>query len=184
MQRIKWLLMLAVISMLAIPGYSQESAPGKIYTFTVKTNDGQDKKLSDEKGKVLLIVNTASKCGYAFQLGSLEKLYQQYKDRGLEILAFPSNDFKQEFGTDEEIKNFCTLNYKTTFPILGKISVKGEAIHPLYRYLTEETKFKGPITWNFNKFLVDVQGKVVLRYPPNIDPMSEHMTKKIEELLP
>ena len=164
-------------------GRAQEPVQNGIYNITMKTNAGDNKSLADYKGKILLIVNTASRCGFTPQLGSMEKLYQQYKDQGLEVLAFPANNFMgQEPGTDEEIKNFCFLKYKTTFPLFAKISVKGRDIHPLYQYLTEETDFPGSISWNFNKFLVDQHGNVVARFPSKIDPMAPQVTQKIEEL--
>jgi glutathione peroxidase len=111
-------------------------------------------------------------------------LYQKYKDRGFKVLAFPANNFMgQEPGSNEEIKNFCELTYKTTFPLFAKISVKGSDIHPLYKYLTEESSFKGPISWNFNKFLVDQEGRVVARYGSPVDPLAEELVEKLEILL-
>ena len=156
-----------------------------VHVFTLNLNDGAPKKLADYRGKALLIVNTASKCGYTKQYAPMEQLYQKYKDRGFEILAFPANDFMgQEPGTNEEIRAFCTANYKTTFPLFAKISVKGDGIHPLYKYLTTLPAFSGDITWNFNKFLVDPSGRVVARFGTRVDPMAEEVTKKIEETLP
>lgn len=164
--------------------YAQSLDDKNVYDFSMEMNNGEEKRIEDYKGKVLLIVNTASRCGFTRQLGSMEELYQQYKDQGLEVLAFPANNFMwQEPGTNEEIKNFCFLNYKTTFLLFAKTSVKGKDINPLYKYLTEETEFKGKISWNFNKFLVDAQGKVVARFPSKIDPLSDQVVGKIEELL-
>lgn len=156
-----------------------------VYSFAPNLNDGSVKKLADYRGKALLVVNTASKCGYTKQYAPMEQLYQKYKDRGFEILAFPANNFMgQEPGTNEEIRAFCTANYKTTFPLFAKISVKGDDIHPLYKYLTTLPGFEGDITWNFNKFLVDPSGKVVARFGTRVDPMAEEVTKKLEEILP
>ena len=133
-----------------------------VYEFTMKDIDGKDVKLETYKGKVALIVNTASQCGYTPQYEGLEKIYGKYKDQGFVVLGFPANNFGgQEPGTNAEIKEFCTLKYKTTFPVFAKISVKGEDQHPLYKYLTSaETnpKFAGDIKWNFNKFLIDKIG--------------------------
>lgn len=156
-----------------------------LYSFTVKTIDGQEKKLADYRGKAALLVNTASKCGFTPQYNSLEKLYEKYHDRGFVILAFPANDFLwQEPGSDQEIKNFCSTKYNVTFDLFSKISVKGKDIHPLYQYLTTQTDFKGDIKWNFNKFLVNPEGKVVARFDSSVDPLSPELTKTLETLLP
>jgi glutathione peroxidase len=161
------------------------AADAGVHAFTLNLNEGAPKTLADYRGKVLLIVNTASKCGYTKQYAPMEQLYQKYKDRGFEVLAFPANNFMgQEPGTNAEIRAFCTANYKTTFPLFEKISVKGDDIHPLYRYLTTLPGFAGDITWNFNKFLVDPAGHVVARFGTKVDPMSEELTKKLEEILP
>lgn len=184
MNMMRFVLGLCLMLGMAGKGFAQEVAPEGVYSFTMETNDGDEKNLADYKGKVLLIVNTASRCGFTPQLGSMEKLYAQYKEQGLEVLAFPANNFMgQEPGTNEEIKNFCLLKYNTTFPLFAKISVKGQDIDPLYQYLTEQTEFKGAISWNFNKFLVDADGKVVARYPSNVDPLSDSIVSKIQELL-
>ena len=156
-----------------------------IYDFTVETVDGAKKSLSEYKGKTLLIVNTASRCGFTPQYKGMEELYEKYKERGFEILAFPANNFmNQEPGTNEEIKNFCTLKYRTTFPIFSKISVKGKDIHPLYKFLTEESGQNGAISWNFNKFLIDPAGNVAARYGSREDPLSPKITSDLERLLP
>jgi glutathione peroxidase len=162
---------------------SPETGRG-VLSFTLGTNDGQPRPLASYQGQVLLIVNTASKCGLTPQYSALETLYQRYKDRGLRVLAFPANDFgAQEPGTNEEIRAFCSKNYGVTFDLFAKISVKGEAIHPLYRYLTTEGPDPGDIRWNFTKFLVDRQGRVVARFEPRTDPLSEEVTTRIEQLL-
>lgn len=156
-----------------------------VHAFTLNLNEGTPKKLADYRGKALLLVNTASKCGFTKQYAPMEQLYRKYKDRGFEVLAFPANDFLgQEPGTNEEIRAFCTANYETTFPLFEKISVKGARIHSLYRYLTTLPGFSGDVTWNFNKFLVDPDGRVVARFGSRVDPMSGELTKKLEEILP
>jgi glutathione peroxidase len=161
-----------------------KETPMTIYDFTVKTIDDQDKSLSDYKGKVLLIVNTASRCGFTPQYQGLEEIYQQFKDKGFEILAFPSNDFMgQEPGTNSEIKNFCSLKYKVTFPLFAKTSVKGSKMSALYEYLTTQSGFNGEISWNFNKFLVDQQGKVIARYGSPTSPTSKEVVDQINKLL-
>ena len=156
-----------------------------VHSFEAENIDGKKVRLSDYKGKALLIVNTASKCGFTKQYKTMEELYERYKGRGLEVLAFPANNFLgQEPGTNEEIKNFCYLSYKTTFPLFAKSSVKGKDISPLYKYLTEESPFRGAISWNFNKFLVDADGNVIARFESGVDPLSEELVKKLESLLP
>ncbi len=156
-----------------------------VHAFKMKTIDGEEKSLGDYKGKALLVVNTASKCGFTPQYKSLEALYEKYKGRGFEVLAFPANNFMgQEPGSDSQIKEFCSLKYKTTFPLFSKISVKGEDMHPLYRYLTKESPHKGDIKWNFNKFLVNSEGQVVARYGSMIDPLSKDLVKELESVLP
>lgn len=175
---------LAAAAVLGVAATASAGEPG-VHAFTLALNDGSPKKLSDYRGKALLLVNTASKCGFTKQYAPMEQLYQKYKDRGFEVLAFPANDFMgQEPGTNAEIKAFCTATYKTTFPLFAKISVKGDGIHPLYRYLTTLPGFEGDVTWNFNKFLVDPNGKVVARFGTRVDPMAEELTKKLEEVLP
>ena len=158
-------------------------APGfahSVYDFRVKTMEGTDKSLGDYKGRVLLIVNTASHCGYTPQYAGLEKLYERYKDRGFTVLAFPANDFlDQEPGDDNSIKQFCELTYKTSFPLFSKISVKGTQIAPLYQYLTTASGFNGKITWNFNKFLVDRQGHVLARFDSKTDPMDPQLEEDV-----
>ncbi|MFK7842437.1 MAG: glutathione peroxidase [Sphingorhabdus sp.] len=152
--------------------------------FQVKQADGSLKDLSSHKGKVLLVVNTASKCGFTPQYEGLEKLHQEYKDKGLEILAFPCNQFgKQEPGNAEEIKNFCTLNYDVSFPLMGKIDVNGDDADPLWKYLKSEKSglLGSRIKWNFTKFLVDREGNVAGRFGPAVKP--EQLKSEIETLL-
>src|SRR3989338_2371633 len=178
---LKTLLALFVLCFMAQQALAEEG----IYSFTAKTIDGQEKNLGDYKGKLLLVVNTASKCGYTPQYKTMEELYQKYNAKGFEILAFPANNFRsQEPGTNEEIKNFCALQYKTTFPLFSKISVKGDDIHPLYQYLTSQSGFEGPISWNFNKFLISPDGHVLARFDSKTDPMSAEIISAVEKNLP
>ena len=145
----------------------------KIYDFIVKNNKGEDVKLDKYKGKIMLIVNTATGCGFTPQYKGLEELYQKYKDKGLVILDFPCNQFaNQAPGTDEEIEKFCTLKYNTTFDRFAKIDVNGDNQSPLYEYLKNEQKgFLGSgIKWNFTKFLVTREGVVIHRYAPTTTP--------------
>jgi glutathione peroxidase len=155
-----------------------------VLDFTMTDIDGKDVKLKKFKGNVLLLVNTASQCGYTPQYEGMQATYTKYKDQGFEILGFPANNFGgQEPGTEAEIKEFCTLKYKVTFPMFAKISVKGDDQHPLYKFLTSEQAnpaTKGDITWNFNKFLVDRNGKVVARFSSKDKPDGEAVTKAIE----
>ncbi|KQX66921.1 glutathione peroxidase [Paenibacillus sp. Root444D2] len=145
-----------------------------IYNIEVKTISGETRSLSEYKGKVLLIVNTASACGLTPHYKGLQSLYEQYQDKGLVVLGFPCNQFGgQEPGTNEEIQSFCELNYNVTFPLFDKIDVKGENAHPLYTYLlthTPETYRTGEIEWNFVKFLVNASGIVVKQYSASTDP--------------
>lgn len=144
-----------------------------VYDFTVTTMMGLPKSLRDYEGKVLLIVNTASRCGFTPQFAGLQALYEQYRDQGLEILGFPCNQFmNQDPGSNEEIQNFCRLNYGVTFPMFAKIDVNGPHADPLYKYLTQQTKgfLGGAIKWNFTKFLVDRHGRVIKRYAPTVEP--------------
>lgn len=157
---------------------------GKIYGFTMKDIDGKDVSLSQYKGKVLLIVNVASKCGNTPQYKGLEEAYQKLHDKGFEVLGFPANEFGgQEPGSEAQIKEFCTLTYGVKFPMFAKIVVKGEGIHPLYKYLTTETGFNGDIEWNFGKFLVNKQGKVVARFNPKAKVDSSEVAEAIEAAL-
>lgn len=164
-----------------------EMAAGKLHSFVMNDIDGKPVKLSKYQGKVVLVVNVASKCGYTKQYGPLEELYNKYKGQGLVILGFPANNFlKQEPGSDAEIKEFCTTKFNVTFPMFSKISVKGKNIHPLYAYLTdkkENAPFGGQIKWNFNKFLFDKAGKTIARYPSDTDPLDKVLIGDIEKAL-
>ncbi len=158
-----------------------------IYSIVAKDIDGKDRPLSEFAGKVLLIVNVASKCGFTPQYKNLQRLYERYKGRGFEVLAFPANDFgRQEPGTEEEIKSFCSLNYGVTFPMFSKITVQGKDMHPLYKFLTsKETNpsFAGKITWNFNKFLLDRKGAIVARFDSKDDPLGDKIPRVVEPTL-
>jgi len=155
-----------------------------VHDFVVKSIDGKDVALADYEGKVLLIVNVASKCGFTGQYKGLQELYETYKDKGFVILGFPSNDFlSQEPGTNADIQQFCTLNYGVTFPMFAKISVKGKDAHPLYAYLTsKEThpEFGGAISWNFNKFLIGRDGKIVARFGSRTKPEDGKLVQAVE----
>lgn len=156
----------------------------KIYDYTVKDTFGDDYSLENIKGKVALIVNTASKCGFTPQFEGLEELYQEYKDDGFIILGFPSNQFgKQDPGTNEEIRDFCQINYGVSFPMMKKIDVNGDNEDPLNTYLKDEQGgvLSGKIKWNFTKFLIDRDGNVVDRYAPTTKP--EDIKEDIEKLL-
>ena len=158
--------------------------PPTLYSFVMKTIEGKDKPLSEYKGKVLLIVNVASKCGHTPQYKGLEELYEKYRDKGFMILGFPANNFlRQEPGSNEDIKKFCTLNYGVTFDMFSKISVKGDDQHPLYTYLTKESSVPGEVKWNFQKYLVDRNGNVVEKFSPGTEPTEKGLIERIEKLL-
>lgn len=174
---------LGIMTAKAEEGSTMEDA--QLYGFKVKTIDGQEVSLADFKGKALLIVNTASRCGFTKQYAGLEELYQRYKAKGFVVLGFPANNFMgQEPGTDAEIKQFCSLKYNVTFPMFSKISVKGADIHPLYAYLTQGPPEPGEISWNFNKFLVSPTGEVVARFGSRDEPLSDGVISQIESHLP
>ena len=161
-----------------------EKTKGRIYEFEMKTIDGKMRSLAEYKGHPLLIVNTASLCGFTPQYTDLEALYRKYKDKGLRVAAFPANEFgAQEPGTDDDIKSFCLTTFSLSFDLYSKIVVKGPAIHPLYKYLTTEAGCNGEIPWNFSKFLVDKEGKVVARFGPDANPVSKEIISKIEAQL-
>ena len=152
-----------------------------VYDFKVPGLDGNTIDLSKYKGKKILIVNTASKCGFTPQYADLEALYEKYKDK-LVIIGFPANNFaQQEPGSNSEIKEFCTKNYGVTFPMADKVDVIGDNIHPLFKYLTEEAKKLGVadpvIGWNFTKFLIDENGKLIAVFPSKVKPMDDQITK-------
>jgi glutathione peroxidase len=158
-----------------------------LYDFTLTDIDGKPRALKDFAGKVVLVVNVASKCGATPQYKGLQSLYDTYRDSGLVVLGFPANNFFfQEPGTDAEIRQFCTLTYNVTFPMFSKISVKGKDQAPLYKWLVaQDTEPEGPgaITWNFNKFLVDRDGRAVYRFATKTEPLSDEVVTAVKKLL-
>ncbi|NDW09217.1 glutathione peroxidase [Dysgonomonas sp. 520] len=161
-------------------------AQGKdIYSYKVKNIDGEEFDMSSLKGKKVLIVNVASKCGFTPQYEQLEKLYQMYKDENFVVIGFPSNDFKgQEPGTNAEIKDFCQRNYGVTFPIMSKISVTGKNIAPIYKWLTEKKengKLDSKVLWNFQKYMIDESGSLVDMAPSKESPLSDKIINWIEK---
>lgn len=155
-----------------------------IYDLSVKTMEGESKKLSDYSGKVLMIVNVASKCGYTPQYEGLENIYKKYRDNGFEILAFPCNDFGgQEPGTNEEIRTFCESKYDITFPLFDKVRVLGDQKSPLYERLINNSNPTGDIGWNFEKFLISAKGDIVSRFKSKISPESDEIISAIEKEL-
>lgn len=157
------------------------------HDFELKTIDGESKSLGDYAGKALLVVNVASECGLTPQYEGLQKLYEQYRPKGLEVLGFPCNQFgQQEPGSEAEIKEFCTSRYGVDFPMFSKIEVNGEGRHPLYQWLTsQDTQPDGPgdIEWNFAKFVVDAQGRVIARFSPKTEPEAPEVTRAVEKAL-
>ncbi len=157
-----------------------------VYQYELNTIDGNVISLNEYEGRVVLIVNTASECGYTNQYEGLQKLYENKSDEGLVVLGFPANNFGgQEPGSDEEIARFCEMNFGVSFPLFSKVSVKGDDQHPLFDYLTnaENPDFTGEIGWNFEKFLIDRNGNVVRRFKSSVAPNSEELLDAINELL-
>lgn len=173
------------VSAAVLAGRKTMAFAAGVLNHEVKNIDGKSVNLAEAyKGKVLLIVNTASKCGLTPQYEGLEAVYKKYHDKGFEILAFPANEFgKQEPGTNSEIKEFCKSNYSVSFPLFEKIVVKGEGIHPLYKQLTTSEGFSGDIGWNFAKFLVGRDGNIIARFEPREKPEGEKVTAAIEKAL-
>ena len=176
-----------IITILAFIFCLNESFTQDIYQYTVNNIDGKPVELSKYKGKVLLIVNTASKCGLTPQYKDLQNTYEKYKDKGFVILGFPANNFLgQEPGTNDQIKEFCTKKFSVTFPIFSKISVKGKDIDPLYEFLTSKDnngKVDAPVSWNFQKFIIDKEGKVFNSFAPGKKVTDNEVTSTIEKLL-
>jgi len=181
-------LIVVIISLAVSPGASHPPEDKKsVLEYTLALADGTPQPLERFRGKVLLLVNVASKCGFTGQYEGLEKLQKKYESEGFSVLAFPANDFLgQEPGTNEEIVTFCRMSYGVTFPVFAKISVIGAEQHPLYRFLTNEATnpgFAGKISWNFNKFLVDRTGKVVARYGSRTVPEDAQLIADLEKAL-
>jgi glutathione peroxidase len=183
--RMKILILLILLVAVLIFQVISACAAESIYDLPLKDIDGKDTSLKPYQGKVMLIVNVASKCGFTPQYTALEALHQKYKDRGLVVLGFPCNQFGgQEPGTDAEIKQFCSSKYNVTFPMFDKIEVNGANRHPLYVMLAgKESPFAGDIGWNFTKFLIGRDGKILNRYGSKVKPDSEEVTKAIEAAL-
>jgi glutathione peroxidase-family protein len=164
-------------------GYGREGEMKTIYDFTMRDINGVETPLANFKGKVVLVVNVASRCGFTPQYEGLEALYLKYKDKGFVVLGFPANNFLwQEPGTDAEIKGFCTTKYNVTFPLFSKISVKGKDQHPLYQWLTSKESHPeqgGGVSWNFNKFLIGPDGHVVARFGSRESPLSDNLQNAI-----
>lgn len=180
----KTLGLLIIFSMMTLA--TADRSADSVYDFSTTSIDGEETSLNQYRGKVLLIVNTASECGFTPQYEGLQTLYEEYKDKGLVVLGFPANNFGgQEPGTDEEIKQFCKVNYDVTFPLFSKVSVKGDDQHPLFTYLTSASNpdFTGKIKWNFEKFLIDKEGKVTRRFRSDTTPESNQILKAIESTL-
>jgi glutathione peroxidase len=185
-----WLAAGALGVLLAGAAPAQQAETNKmssIYDFAVQRIDGTATKLGAYQGQVLLIVNVASRCGFTGQYAGLQKLYETYKDRGLVVLGFPANDFLgQEPGTNAEIAQFCSVKYHVTFPMFEKIAVAGGDMHPLYKYLTDkktDPDFSGRITWNFNKFLIGRDGRIVARFGSRTEPEHKDIAAAIEKAL-
>jgi glutathione peroxidase len=178
---------LACILMLCLGVGSAMAVARSVYDFTLKSIDGQSTSLKEYHGKVMLLVNVASKCGYTPQYAALESLYEKYKGQGLVIVGIPANNFaSQEPGTNAEIKSFCTRKYNVSFPMMAKVSVKGDDKDPLYQFLTDKSanpQIGGEIQWNFTKFLFDRNGKPVARFEPAVTPDSPQVIAAIEAAL-
>ena len=174
----------SIISLMLLMKLSLGIASGSIFELKATNIDGSEVSLSNYKGKVLLVVNTASRCGFTPQYKSLEKIYKKYKERDFVVLAFPSNDFRQELPTDEEIKEFCEA-YELSFPIFAKGKVTGFEKQEVFKYLTQDSNGRsmGEIRWNFEKFLVSREGKLVKRFRSSVDPNQDEISIAIESLL-
>lgn len=194
------IVLLSLLLIWSIIQYSKQNEPyeetvegdrwnmnSKFYSFTMNNIDGIPVSLSEYQGKVLLVVNVASKCGFTKQYADLQQLYETYQEQGFLVLGFPANNFlSQEPGTDAEIKSFCTTNFNVTFPMFSKISVKGKELHPLYQYLTDPEQngeFGTSIQWNFNKFLIDKNGNTIGYFESKINPLDTQITDAVEKAL-
>jgi glutathione peroxidase len=175
------LLLVTIMSLSATAGVAQDS----LYDIPLKDIDGKATSLKPYQGKVMLVVNVASHCGFTRQYAGLESLYQKYEKQGLTVLGFPCNQFGgQELGTDEEIKQFCTSTYNVTFPLFDKLEVNGDKRHPLYLKLAgKDSPVAGNIKWNFTKFLIGRDGKILKRFDSSVEPDSAELTSQIESAL-
>lgn len=168
----------------SLPHFLWAGPKMSVYDFQLKSIDGKETSLGAFKGKPILLVNVASKCGYTKQYAGLENTYKKFKDKGLVIVGIPANNFgAQEPGTNAEIKSFCSLNYGVSFPMMEKISVKGNDKHPLYSFLTENAPEKGEVGWNFEKFLIGKDGSIIGRFKSGVDPESKELIGSIEKAL-
>ncbi|HEY8716048.1 MAG TPA: glutathione peroxidase [Candidatus Acidoferrum sp.] len=179
--------MLKLMACIFLLGASVMAADKSVYEFTLNSIDGQPAPLAAYKGKVVMLVNVASRCGFTPQYEALEAVYEKYKDRGLVIVGIPANNFGgQEPGSNQEIKTFCSSKYHVTFPMMAKVSVKGEDQTPLYQYLTDKSanpQTGGEIQWNFTKFLVGPDGRVITRFESKVKPDAPEVTAAIEKAL-
>lgn len=179
----KTMLLASAVIGAVLPAKAAPQPTGKTaYDFTFDAIDGTPLPMAQFKGKVLLVVNTASQCGFTPQYATLEKLYLQYKDKGLVVLGVPSNDFNQETGSEKEIKTFCEVNYGVTFPLTSKTSVLGDGAHPFYRWAKEVLGAGAAPKWNFHKYLVDRQGRLVDYFGSMTSPGSGSVTQAVERL--
>ncbi len=179
---------IVLVGLLMVSPLMAEDAPADAkstgpLSYVIKDIHDKDYDLSQHRGQVVLMVNVASKCGFTKQYAGLEKLYRDHKDDGLVVIGFPANNFNQESGSDEEILKFCTSKYDVTFPMMSKISVKGDDIHPLFKELTTTGPEPVEVGWNFNKFLIGRDGKIIAHYPSKVAPDSEELTKAVEAAL-
>jgi glutathione peroxidase len=176
---------MAVLVAMIFAGVTSSQAAANLYDIPLTDIDGKPASLKDYKGKALLIVNVASKCGFTPQYKALEALHRKYKDKGFTVLGFPCNDFAgQEPGSNEEIKQFCSSNYEVSFPMFDKLHVKGPERHPLYEALSgQNSPFPGDVKWNFGKFLVSRDGKIIKRFEPKVTPDSPEVTAAVEAAL-
>lgn len=175
-----------IITLIPFMMFTNSERTDNIYQYELNSIDGKKVSLEEFSGDVVLVVNTASECGYTGQYEGLQKIFDAYSDQGFKVLGFPANNFGgQEPGSDDEIATFCELNYGVTFPLFSKISVKGDDQHPLFDYLTnlENPDFTGEVSWNFEKFLIDRNGNLVRRFKSNVEPESETLVAAIQELL-
>ena len=179
--------MIKLLGCIFLLGASVMAADKNVYEFTLNSIDGQTARLAAYKGKVVMLVNVASRCGFTPQYSALETVYEKYKDRGFVIIGIPANNFgAQEPGSNQEIKTFCSTKYHVSFPMMSKVSVKGDDKTPLYQFLTDKSanpETGGDIKWNFTKFLIGPDGRVITRFEPDVTPDAPQVTAAIEKAL-